>query len=338
MADRFDGMMARFLQPMDRLAGGPTDAIYLLHRKGGLVFSEGYAHPPGGLYGALIKYPDPNGHIDIFGRKFNWTHRRFTDGRLEIIPYAEQVERQMEILPELRSRPPRPPYAENFCHFLLDEMAGFFDSMRSLDLLVESTPRLAEVIASVEELLEVPRERIGCTGSLAYGYYEEEEEDVDCIFFGTVRENAALIERIRSLKRREPDREVVELGKAWPLRFKHLGTVICPFFKYAREDEIPLRDFRMEVVRGPVTGACTVADDRHTPYLPVVLTVEGVTLDGEPRPPMELVIYDGSRRGEYYRGMRLSFGGRLVRIEDAAGAREALLATTPGEVEIAPGG
>jgi predicted nucleotidyltransferase len=238
----------------------------------------------------------------------------------------------MEILPELKNRPPRPPFADHFCHFYLEEFQGYFDSMRSLDLLCESSPRLGQIIQSVTELLEIPRERIGCTGSLAYGYYEEPLEDVDSVFFGTVREIADLVGRIRALKRKEPDREVIELGKPWPLRFKHMGTVICPFFKYAVREEIPLREFRMEVIREPVRASGVVADDRHTAYLPAILTLDDVVLDGSRRPPIDLVIYDGSKRGEYFKGMRLEFNGRLVSITRAGETREALLATMPGEV------
>jgi len=332
MGDHFDEVMRKFLVPMHRLIDGPSDAMYFLHKKGGRVFSEGYAHPVGGMYGALIKYPDPNGHIELFGRKFNWTHREYVNGELTIVPYDEQVRRMMEILPELKNRPPRPLYAQHFCHFYLEEMQGYFDPMHSLRLLIQSSRRLDEIIGSLDGLLGVPRDRIGCTGSLAYGYFEEPAEDVDSLFFGTVKENAAVIARIRELKKREPEREVVELGKSWPLRFKHMNTVICPFFKYSRRDEIPLREFQMTVLKDRVTASGKVVDDRHTPYLPAILTLDEVTIDGGSRPPIELVIYNGSERGEYFNGMRLEFRGRLVGITKGAETREVLLATMPGEV------
>lgn len=331
--DHFEDTIKPFLLPVKELAGGPSDAMYFLHKKGGLVYSEGYAHPPGGLFGCLIKYPDPKGHIDIFGRKFNWTHRRYEDGKLVIVPYREQVARQIELLPELGTRP-CPPFADHFSHFLLSEMKGFFDGKRSLRLLLDQSPRLKEVIDSLEDLFGVPLERFGCNGSLAYGYFEEPQEDVDAIFFGSVEENMQVIRRIRALKREEPERECVELGKTWPLRFKHLGTVICPFFKYARPEEIPLTDFHMTVKKESVTVTGVVSDDRHTGYLPAVLTLDDVTMDGVACRPVEIIIYDGSQRGEYFEGDRLRVCARLVSVRQGGLEREAILVTMPGEVHV----
>jgi len=332
MKDFFDQRIVKFLCPIEQLTGGPSDAMYFLHKKGGLVYSEGYAHPPGGLYGCVIKYPDPKGHIIIFGRNFNWTHRRYEDGKLVIVPYREQVRRQVALLPELATRPPCPPYADHFSHFLLGDMQGFFDAKKSLGILLQESARLKEVIESLEKLLGVPLDRIGCNGSLAYGYFEEPQEDVDVIFFGTVRQNFEIIQRIRKLKKEDPKRECVELGKTWPLRFGHLGTVICPFFKYSRPEEIPLTEFHMEIVKEAVVVHGVVAEDIHTGYLPAMVTLDRVTIDGKPHAPLDMVIYDGSQRGEYFMNDRLKIKARLVKITTRKGTRDALLVTMPGEI------
>ena len=334
MDDLFEKTIQEYLLPIEKLADGPSDAMYFLHKRGGLVYSEGYAHPEGGLFGCLIKYPDPEGHIIIFGKKFNWTHRRYENGELVIVPYMEQVRRQVELLPELATRPPCPPYADHFNHFLLSEMRGFFDGKRSLKILMESMPRLAEVVDSLDELLGVPRERVGCNGSLAYGYFEEPQEDVDVVFFGSVEQNFEVIKRIRQLKKESPDRECVELGKTWPLRFKHLGTVVCPFFKYADVDEIPLRNFHMEVVKESVSAGGVVVDDRHTGYLPAIFNLDQVAIDGRRRKqPIDLIIYDGAQRGEYFKGDALRIVSRLVRVVKNREERDALLVTAPQEIE-----
>lgn len=332
MKDLFDQTVSRFLLPLEKLEFGPTDTLYFLHKGGGLVYCEGYAHPPGGLYGALIKYPDPEGHIDLFGRMFNWTHRRYVDGNLEIVPNDQQVLNQVAQLPELAEKGPRPPFAEFFPEFALDDFTGFFGNRHSLGIWLESSERLRKIIGSLEDLLGVRREFIGCTGSLAYGYFEEPLEDVDAVFFGTVEENREVVRRITELKRREPGREVIELGKSWPLRFTHMDTIICPFFKYSRREEIPLKDTTMEVVRETVTATGTVIDDRHTPYCPSILTLGDVVIDGRERESIDLVIYDGSLRGEFYNGDRLHVTSRLVTIEDGGGTREALLVTRSNAV------
>lgn len=332
MSDRFDQVMQLYLLPVNKLSGSPVDSMYFLHKKGGLVYCEGYAHPPGGFYGALIKYQDPKGHIDIFGRKFNWTHRRYDKGELVIIPGDEQVQRMKEVYPELANRPPVPMFADHFCHFLFSEMQGFFDSKRSMELLCRENPRLKEVVDSLHGLLGVPRDRIGCSGSLAYGYYEEPLEDVDATFFGTVEQNFSVVLRIIDLLKREPEREVVELGKTWPLRFKHMGTLICPFFRYADPAEIPYREFTMELIAPSIALTGTISDGRHTPYLPAVLPLEDVKADGKGRGPIEVVIYDGAQRGEYLKGDRVWVKGRLVKVTKGGRTDEAALVTKPAEI------
>lgn len=335
MSDRFDEVMRKYLVPMSAFVGPPVDSLYFLHKKGGLVYCEGYAHPPDGFYGALIKYQDPKGHIDIFGRKFNWTHRRYEKGELVIIPGDQQVRRMKQVYPELADRPPSPPFADHFCQFYFSEMQGFFDTKRSMELLCAENPRLKEVVESLHGLLGVPRERIGCSGSLAYGFYEEPLEDVDATFFGTVEQNYEVVQRILDLLKREPQRQVSELGKTWPIRFKHMGTVICPFFRYAVPEEIPYREFTMELVASDVAMTGTVADARHTPYLPAVLPLEKVTHDHKPHAPIELVIYDGALRGELFTGDRVHLKCKLVKVTKAGRSYEAALVTKPGELKKA---
>ncbi len=333
MSDLYEKTIKKYLLPIQKLTGEPSDAVYFLHKEDGFVYSAGYAHPPGGLYGSLIKYPDPDGHIDIFGKRFNWTHRRYVNGELEMVPYKEQVHLQMKQLPELAHRSPQPPYAEYFCHFLLDEFKGFFDSKNSLRIILGSIPRLDEIVSSIEELLGVPRSRLGCTGSLAYGFYEENLEDVDLVFFGSVAENRGVIERIRKLKLEEPDLDVYELGKSWPLRFKHMGAIICPFFQYTKQEEIPLRKFQMKVVKKSVSVTARVANDMHTAYLPAVLGLDEVVMDNKNREPIEFIIYDGSQRGEYLKNDRLQFRAQLVKITNEKKEPEALLVIGPEDVK-----
>ncbi len=226
MSDRFDQVMQQYLLPMEKLYG-PVDSTYFLHKKGGPVYCEGYAHPPDGFYGALIKYPDPKGHIDIFGRKFNWTHRRYENGELVIIPGDEQVRRMIEIYPELASRPPCRSSPTISATSSSARCRGSSTAGASLELLCRENQRLREVVDSLHELRGAARaDRL--FGLLAYGYYEEPLEDVDATFFGTVEQNFDVVLRIAELLKREPEREVRELGKSWPLRFKHMGTLVCP--------------------------------------------------------------------------------------------------------------
>jgi hypothetical protein len=57
-----------------------------------------------------------------------------------------------------------------------------------------------------------------------------------------------------------------------------------------------------------------VAANTHSLYVPVVLRLENVYLDGEKTDDIDLIIYDGSVRGEFKVGLRLHIRGRLVNI------------------------
>jgi hypothetical protein len=90
----------------------------------------------------------------------------------------------------------------------------------------------------------------------------------------------------------------------------------------------------MEVVMESVSAVGVVVNDRHTGYLPALLALDRVTLDGRQRKqPIDLVIYDGSQRGEYFNGDTLSVRSRLVRITRGRDERDALLVTMPREIE-----
>lgn len=331
MVDRFEEAMEMFLLPLDEL-GEPSDSLYFLKNDGSLVYCEGYCHPPGGFYGMILKYPKADGHIVIHGKRFDWTHRRFEGGDLVIVPYEEQVRKCYEIDPKLIPAEPNPVFVEHFVRFDLADFRGYFDPRKSLRLLMEENPKLAIVVRRIADLLDVPFEDIGCTGSLAYGHYYERDEDVDLVIYGSAARNRAVVKRILELKEREPERRVFELGKFWPMRFFDSGTLICPFFKYSNPGEIPLKKCEMNVVKDHVKAFGTVIDDLHAIYLPSIVQLAGVILDGATVDDMPLIIYDGAQRGEYYKGDRLSVEGRLVEVREEGRTYRALLSTKLGDI------
>ncbi|MDP8247131.1 MAG: hypothetical protein P9M00_03265 [Candidatus Tritonobacter lacicola] len=335
MVDRFEEVMERFLIPIGEL-GEPSDSIYFLKNDGSLVYCEGYCHPPGGFYGMILKYPKKNGHIVIHGRRFDWTHRRFEEGDLVIVPYEEQVKKCYDIDPGLTPAEQNPVFVEHFVKFDLADFRGYFDPRRSLKLLMEENPRLLEDVRRVSELLDISLDDIGCTGSLAYGHYYELDEDVDLVIFGSAVQNRSVVQTILDLKEREPERRVFELGKFWPMRFFDGKTLICPFFKYADPAEIPLKDCTMSVINEHVQAFGTVVDDLHAIYLPAVVKMAGVILDGETVDDLPLIIYDGAQRGEYYKGDRLGIDGRLVEVREGGRKYRALLSTKMGDIKRSP--
>jgi len=90
----------------------------------------------------------------------------------------------------------------------------------------------------------------------------------------------------------------------------------------------------MDVVRESVSASGVVVDDRHTGYLPAIFTLDDVVIDGRRRNrPIDLIIYDGAQRGEYFNGDELRIASRLVSVVKGGGERDALLVTSPREIK-----
>jgi len=324
MSDKFDQVMEKFLQPMSKLAGPVKDSVYFLRRDGCFVFSHGYYHPtPGEFIGKIIYYPTPDGSVDIWGRPYEAMHKAWRDGEHVAILNDVQIVRHYEIDADLDPNRPRPLVADYTIEFPLRDFVGYFDPHHSLERCRELHPVVGEWVDRTAALFDFPVEKMGVTGSLAYGKIEEDDMDFDVIFTGSLEENARVIERLQELAQ-VPDRRVFEFGKYWPIRIWHEGYLICPFFVYENLDDAPLFQARVEEIRESVAGEGVVADDTHSCYLPIVLDLEEVAGDCAGQ-ALRLICYDGSIRGEYRRGDRIRFsGGRLLEIEAGNGPEKAV--------------
>nr|HPJ73174.1 hypothetical protein [bacterium] len=232
MTDTFDTMMNKFLVPLETLTGGVKDSVYFLRRDGCFVFSHGYYHPhPGEFIGKIIYYPTPEGTADIWGRRYEAMHKAWVGGEHVAILNDVQIVKHYEIDPRLDPSRPRPLVADFTLEFPLEEFLGYFDPHHSLIECTALHPVVGEWVEKTSALFDFPREKMGVTGSLAYGKIEEADMDFDVIFAGSMEENARVIERIRELVR-DPSRQVFEFGKYWPIRTYHEGFLICPFFVY----------------------------------------------------------------------------------------------------------
>lgn len=329
----FDAVMEKYLVPMSEYKGPVLDSTYFLRKDGSFVFAEGYCHPPDAFWGMIIKYPHPQGHIEIFGRPYSWTHREYVDGELRIVPFEQQLENQFKVAPELRDiQGEKPPYARGFVKFPLSDFLGYFNGRRSLKVLRQEHRWIDQAVKKTCELLEVDASTTGVTGSLAYGRVED---DIDILFIGSPQENARIAKKIRQYLSQHSQAKVFELGKEWPLRFYFADTLICPFFRYAALNQVPFLEGRMEVLEEGISFEATVSDDLHNLYLPAVLVITNIRrTDDQPEEDMELFIYHGAVRGELWRGDKLRFQADLVRVTTPqAGSRRAALVTKMEQVE-----
>jgi hypothetical protein len=325
MEEKFFDTINQYMLPIDA-AERVIDSTYFLGKNLGFVFAQGYCHPKGGFYGKLINYPDPRGALNIFGRHYSNTNKRVVDGRLELIPIDEQLKLNYLADPALAEEKDLPLFADHHARFDLADCIGFFEHKRSLKVSMDMYPWLSPVIQKVSDFMETDIDSLGVTGSLAYGRMDEGEEDVDLTIHGSVAENRRVIEKITEWVK-DPANRVLEFGKFWPMRFYYAGTLVCPFFIYGRDDEIPLKDFTMELVKPDVLFRGRVCDDLHAIYLPMVLGMEEVSLDGSKEGGLPLIVYDSAVRGEYRRGDRLEGRCRLVNVRKPDEEFRALLVT-----------
>ena len=326
MKDEFDRMLDDFLCPLSQLEGQGLDSIYLLRKDGASVFTEGYCHPPGGVYGKIIYYPRPGGGVDVFGREYGCVTKRKVNGEFQYVSHPEQIEMHGRIDPSLDPRAPRPVFVEYEMEFPLSDFVGYFEPHHSLEACSKRYEWIKRGAEAASRVLEVPWERLGLTGSLAYGRYEEGDDDLDLVIRGSIADNLRVYRKIRRLSI-IPQRMVMEFGRWWPMRFYEGDVLICPFFVYENPAEAPLGNFQIKVIREDVPLEGVVADDTHTVYMPPLLRLGDVRISGRKVPSIPLIIYDGALRGEYFQGDILHMNARLVEVTTEKESYRAALVT-----------
>ncbi|MDP8215629.1 MAG: hypothetical protein RAO92_03780 [Candidatus Euphemobacter frigidus] len=327
MKHTFDEIMDRFLRPLSELEGGRVaDSLYFLRQDGSFVFSEGYCHPARGLYGKIIYYPQKGGDINIFGREYGCTTKKMVGGECIYVGHAEQIKMHGEIDPSLDPNSPRPAFVEYEMEFPLSDFIGYFEPVHSLRACITLYPWVEEGTRFAADALAVPWESLGLTGSLAYGRFEEGDDDLDLVIRGTIEENRRVYRTIRSLSIL-PEYRVMEFGRWWPMRIYEQGYLICPFFLYDRWEDAPLREFQIDILREDVEVRGVVVDDTHTNYMPPFLSLRDVTIDGINAEPLPLIIYDGALRGEFFNGDILKMTARLINVNQYGDTFPAVLVT-----------
>lgn len=318
-----------FVLPMEKLEA-IVDATLFIRRDGLVVFSEGYCHPRGGLIANIIYAPDSAGRKTIFGLPYRSVIKRKGTGKEEDwINYESQLEIYRELAPE--SQADKPVFAEFKCRFDLSDFIGFVDHRRSLRRAREVKPEIDDAMKKTAHRLAIPVDSIGCTGSLALGNLET-AHDFDLVFYGTVAEHWRIVEQIYEIVR-DPKRQVFELGMLWAIRFyDDWGNMICPFFSYADRKEIALPEFEMKLIAPTAEITATVADDRHTFYMPSVLQMAEAEVSGRPDlVALPLILYHGGLRGEYKTGDRVRARGKLVEVKIPGQTGTAFLCTNLSE-------
>ncbi|MCX6357119.1 MAG: hypothetical protein NT045_04455 [Candidatus Aureabacteria bacterium] len=333
MTDSFEKEIGSLLRPMRELGPDILDTTYFLKDTGSFVYTEGYWHPKGRFLGKIINYPCEKGTLAVHGRPYESITKGWEAGRRVHIPHDKQIECHYRVDLSL-SLPAEPLLLTEFHYpFNIDAMRGWFCPRRSLEYSMDRYPEVARRVREVSELFGVPLGRLGVTGSLAYGYMDA-DEDIDLVFFGTPGQNMEVAQQIWKVSYTDPKKRCVEFGKFWPLRFIHDGVIICCFFVYADRSAIPVCRQSASLVREPVTAFGTVTDNTHSLYMPVVMRLGDVYIDGNRVHDIDLIVYDSSLRGEFYNNERIKVTrGRLVRLAGGGTEHEALVVVDAGDIE-----
>jgi predicted nucleotidyltransferase len=310
--DYFDRQIEKILCPLSDLTRGVLDTTYMMLRDGSFVYVEGYYQPPEKVVGKIIYYPKEGGKIDIHGRSYESMIKGEREGKTTYIPHDEQIRMHYFIDPLLEKADLI--ITRYHVGFPLRNFRGYFNDRKSLYYAMEKFPLVGRAVENVSAFLDVPVERLGITGSTALGR-RGEHSDIDLVIFGSVEQNRETVDRVRNHIYSHPDSKVVEFGKFWPLRFIYQGMEICPAYVYSDLDEVPIRNCTVEMVRDDVEVYGTVFDDTHAIYMPPVVNLSDVYINGTRRDDIMLVVYDGSIRGELYSRERLHIKGRLIKVK-----------------------
>ncbi len=327
--DYFESQIGQILCPTSDFKKGVLDTTYLMRHDGSFVYVEGYYQPPGKVIGKIIYYPKEDGKIDIHGRAYASMVKGEKDGQATYIPHDEQIRRHYLLDPAIG----REDLVVTKFHvgFPMADFRGYFNDRLSLFYAMGKFPLVGKAVENVSRFLDIPISRLGITGSTALGR-RGEHSDVDLVIFGTVEQNRETAARIADHIHRHPDARVVEFGKLWPLRFNYQGIEICPAYVYINLDEVPLRNCAVELVKDDVEAFGTVSDDAHAIFMPPVVRLSDVWIDGKRADDILLVVYDGSLRGEFYLKERLGIRGRLVRVKKEGREFPALCVSDAGDI------
>lgn len=327
--DYFESQIGQILCPTSDFKKGVLDTTYLMRHDGSFVYVEGYYQPPGKVIGKIIYYPKEGGKIDIHGRAYASMVKGEKDGQATYIPHDEQIRRHYLLDPAIG----REDLVVTKFHvgFPMADFRGYFNDRLSLFYAMGKFPLVGKAVENVSRFLDIPISRLGITGSTALGR-RGEHSDVDLVIFGTVEQNRETAARIADHIHRHPDARVVEFGKLWPLRFNYQGIEICPAYVYLDLDEVPLRNCAVELVKDDVEAFGTVSDDAHAIFMPPVVRLSDVWIDGKRADDILLVVYDGSLRGEFYLKERLGIRGRLVRVKKEGREFPALCVSDAGDI------
>lgn len=310
--DYFESQIGQILCPLSDFKKGVLDTTYMMRNDGSFVYVEGYYGPPGKVIGKIIYYPRAGGKIDIHGRAYESMVKAESEGTTIYIPHDEQIRMHYQLDPSLEKEDL--VITRYHIGFPLAGFRGYFNDRSSLYYAMGKFPLVGRAVENVSRFLNVPVSRLGITGSTALGR-RGEHSDIDLVIFGTIEQNRETAERITDYIHRHPESKVVEFGKFWPLRFNYQGIELCPAYVYLNLDEVPIRECDVRMVKDSVDVYGTVSDSTHAIYMPPVVKLSNVYIDGKPSDDIMLVIYDGSLRGEFYLKERLHVRGRLIRIK-----------------------
>jgi len=323
-----------YLSPVPTDNNHIMDCTYLLKKDGIFFFIEGYIHPPDGFYGNILYYPDTNGHNNFYGIKYASVNKKLVNGKLERIDHLTQYKRHFEIDNSLNKNEILPPFARYRVKYNQTEFLGIFEHKHTLKVAMQKYEPVKNMVENISIFLEVPLSRLGCTGSLSYGILDDEHDDIDIVFYGSVKQNREIELKIRNLCETEKNRQVFEFGRYWPIRFYHNNVMYCSFFCYENPEEIPLFNTKISGKKENVSFKCRVTDDTHGIYMPPILKIENLLLENKKCSSINtLICYCGFLRGEFVNGNVLKGTAEIVEVHTKSHTYEALLINLPSQVK-----
>lgn len=330
-------------RPLFSRLGRPVKADTILHpysyvmrHDGTFIFLVAHMRVDGEdlYFGEPVRLPKPPGYLgkardeSLFDEPYLNVMKIFEDGTVNTGQDVQRREIDAIVSFETSSIAPlRRSPLQSGALFSKEEIVWTFDFSSALDWVWERATPLLKSAMAWAEALKLPRGNLGLTGGSLVGLEEEDDEDVDLVFHGSLDFLLQVRREIRQGIVEGRYRPIEQFGKTWSLRvWLDDETQLCPFFVVGPQDECPLADCNVELLERREDVELTVTDDRFNMVSPTVLSTSG-DYEG-------LIVTNTINRGDFWEGQRLLVRRPLaVRVHPREGAPyEAALASGWGQV------
>ncbi len=273
------------------------DMTFFITREYDICRVVGWWHPKNHIVADYLYLVHEKGTYPIFGKRYvkletgNSTLKNFENAKRLKLKKAHFIEGRYLIS--------------------MDDVIFMCDPFKTMKMFVNRHENISKIINKILSMLGVDDiHHVGMVGEYQLGL-RKKMDSIDLILRFDLSKNLEIHRKIKFLAHHE-NMGVIKRGKLKPLYLRYKGKIFRFHFAY-RTSEDAFKGFSENYeVLGRFKGIVEVTDITHSIYMPVVLKVRDLRT-GE---PLNLVIYDENRKGEYQENDMLFVYGDFISTEE----------------------